>query len=433
MNGPLHGVKVLEIAQVHAVPAAGTLLSDMGAEVTKIEPPWGDSTRYGRPLLPGEGRNFIGLNHGKRSICLDLGHDGASEVLRPLLERSDVVLVNLRSDQVRRYALSYESCRAINETIIYVGHTAAGPEGPLAGLGGYDMTIAALAGIGSKQAFIRGDQLVNATGVALTDAATGFVTVAAVSAALYHRALSGAGQKIETSNLASALNCQMQTLISFDVDRDIEEEIRQELGRLRAAGADFAAMQHARTTIGGRDGTAGAVYYRFYRTRDSYIAIGALSPALAARTRAAVGIEDPRQQPGFDIENDAGRAVLDRFAAEVEERLRSRTTDDWVEVFTAQGVPHARLNFPEEVLLDPQVTANGYAVELEHELFGRYVTPAPPMRMSATPVAIRASAPTLDQHTDHVLREAGFDDIAIQRLRVERIVGRSVELPEDYH
>ncbi len=215
MSGPLAGVKVLEIAQVYAVPAAASLLGDMGAEVVKIEPPWGDSTRYGRPLLPGEGRNFIGLNHGKRTMCVDIARPESRSVIEALIRQADVILINLRIDHVPAFKLTYDDCRAIRPDIIYLVNTAAGPLGPLSGLGGYDMTIAALAGIGASQGYMRGDQLVNGNGVAITDAGTSFLMVAAVSSALYYRLKTGEGQMIETSNLSTALNCQLQSLNSF--------------------------------------------------------------------------------------------------------------------------------------------------------------------------------------------------------------------------
>src|SRR5258708_1254888 len=113
MVGPLSGVRVLEFAQVFAVPVAASLLSDLGASVIKVEPPRGDSSRYGRAILPGEGKNYLGLNHGKRTMCLDLGQPAARPVLNRLLAASDVVVLSLRTDQAERYGLAYERCRSI--------------------------------------------------------------------------------------------------------------------------------------------------------------------------------------------------------------------------------------------------------------------------------------------------------------------------------
>lgn len=432
MPGPLDGIRILEVAQVYAVPAAGSLLADMGADVVKVEPPWGDSTRYGRPIVPGEGRNFIGLNHGKRSICVDLGADGSHEVLKRLVAGSDVVLVSLQRSQAERYGLTYEDCRAVRPDVIYALNTALGSQGPLAGLGGYDMTVSAMAGIAAAQGHTNGDQLVGGTGVAITDAATSFMLVAAVSAALLHRYRTGDGQMIETSNLATGLNCQLQFMCEFAADADQRARFDSEIRVLRSEGATFDQVMETRRRVLGRASGAN-VYYRIYRTRDSYISIGALSPHLAARLRTAVEFEDPRQRPGFDLSNATDAEELSRLPALVEGLFKAKTTDEWVAVLVAHRVPHARVNLPEEAMDDEQVLENGYVVSLDHPLVGPYRTVAPPVRMSASPVAIPRPAPTLDEHTDEVLREAGYSDAEIEALRGAKVVGRADQLAEDYH
>jgi crotonobetainyl-CoA:carnitine CoA-transferase CaiB-like acyl-CoA transferase len=433
MAGPLHGVRVLEVAQVYAVPAAGSLLSDMGAIVTKVEPPWGDSSRYGRPFLPGEGRNYIGINHGKRTICLDLGKAEAREVVDRLIAESDVMLVSLREEQILRYGLEYERCAGLRPGLIYAVNTALGPDGPLAGLGGYDMTITALSGMGSVLGRVENGQLVLASGVAVSDAATGFLLVAGVSAALFHRALTGEGQRIETSNLSSSLNCQLPGLNWFaSTDPPLMERFHRRVQELQAEGADFGAMQVARRDLLGRpDG--GNVYYRAYRTRDGYISVGAISPDLALRFRSATGIDDPRQRPSAAAGVQEQREYLARMVEQAEAVFASRTTDEWTAVLTEHRVPNARVNFPEEAIEDPQVIANGYVTELEHELLGAFKKPSPPLRMSVTPLAISAPAAPLDRHTDEVLHELGYGDEQIAGLRAAGAAGRAAELTTEYH
>jgi crotonobetainyl-CoA:carnitine CoA-transferase CaiB-like acyl-CoA transferase len=433
MPGPLFGVRVVEVAQVYAVPAAATLLADLGAEVIKVEPPWGDSTRYGRPVLPGEGKNYIGLNHGKRTICLDLTRADARAVLDDLIATADILLLSLRADQVEAYGLSYDRCRGLRPDLIYAVNSAMGMEGPQGGFPGYDMTITAMSGIGAVQGYMRDGQLVAASGLAVSDAATAFVLCAGVSAALYHRVLTGEGQRIETSNLASALNCQLQSLNWFAAtDPPVLERFRAELAELRRRGADWGEQQQARARLLGRLGGAN-IYYRYYRTADGYLSVGAISPDLARRFRAATGIDDPRARPDFDPDRPADRAGLDALAATAERAFASRTTDEWVAALTKHRVPHARVNFPEEAIEDPQVTANGYVVELEHELLGPYRVPAPPLRMSVTPVEIGLPAAPLDRHTDEVLEELGYDPGAIAALRASGAAGRAAELKTDYH
>ena len=432
MPGPLDGFRILEVAQVYAVPAAGTLLADMGADVVKVEPPWGDSTRYGRPFLPGEGRNFVGLNHGKRSICLNLDSADARPVIERLVAGADVVLVSLQRSQAERYGLTYADCAAIRPEIVYAMNTALGPDGPLAGLGGYDMTVAALAGIGAAQGHMSEGQLVSGTGVAITDAATSFLLVAAVSAALLHRTRTGVGQCIETSNLATGLNCQLQFMTEFDADSDLMDRFQSEVKALRRSGAPFDQVQDARRRLLGRASGA-SVYYRIYRTKDSYISIGALSPHLAERFRAATGLEDPRQREGFDAGNPEDAEMLSNLPKQAEAIFTARTADEWVEVFTTHRVPHARVNLPEEAMHDEQVVANGYVTDLEHGLLGPYRTVSPPVKMSVSHVSISRPAPQLDEHTDEILTAAGFSAAEVASLRAAGVAGRQEHLPADYH
>ncbi len=432
MPGPLDGVRVLEIAQVYAVPAAGALLADMGADVVKVEPPWGDSTRYGRPIVPGEGRNFVGLNHGKRAVCLNLESPEARPVLERLVQWADVLLVSLQPHQAERYGLTYSQVVAVRPDAIYAWNTALGPRGPLAGLGGYDMTVASMAGIGAAQGYMVGEQLVSGTGVAITDAATSFILVAAVSAALLHHARTGEGQLIETSNLSTGLNCQLQFMTEFQADAELMANFRREVEQLRSDGATFDRVQDVRRRVLGRASGA-SIYYRIYRTSDSYISVGALSPHLAERFRAATGLEDPRQREHFDPSEPESAAELAELPRRAERVFAGRSTDEWSEVLTAHRVPHARVNLPEEAMDDPQVQANGYVTNLEHALLGSYRTVSPPVKMSRTPVEIQRPSPQLDEHTDEVLRTVGFLTEEVDRLRRDGVAGRWTDLPADYH
>ena len=143
------------------------------------------------------------------------------------------------------------------------------------------------------------------------------------------------------------------------------------------------------------------------------------------------GIKDPRTRPGFDLGSDEGRAELGTLLSEVEALFLTATTDEWIGRLQNGGVPCGPLNFPPDALRHPQLVENDFVVELDHPLFGAYKTFGPAIRMDATPVRIRASAPLLDEHTDSVLAEVGLSPDEIAVLRDAGVVGAASRRAKD--
>ena len=234
--------------------------------------------------------------------------------------------------------------------------------------------------------------------------------------ALYHRDVTGEGQRRETSLLTPAM-CAKAT-VAHDVPA-IEPNFRKtflaDIAEAREKGAGYAELQSLRFGSVRRQ-SAGNIYYRYFRTKDSVISIGCLSPDLQKRFREALGVEDPRAEPGFDLQTDEGFATMKRFVKDTEALMESRTTAEWLELLLEQRVPATPVLFPEEAIDHEQVNANGYMVELMHELLGPYRTFAPPIRMDATPTEAQGPSPLLGKHTEEVLREAGLPDEAIAAM-----------------
>ena len=146
--GALADLRVVEFAQALAVPYCGKILGDLGATVTKIEPPRGDTYRLqGRTHVPHEGREFPINNRGKRSVCLDFTKPEARTVIDALVRDADVVLVSMKGTDLPRFGLDYETLRAVNEQVVYLQNSPYGSEGPLATEGGYDVVAMGLAGM----------------------------------------------------------------------------------------------------------------------------------------------------------------------------------------------------------------------------------------------------------------------------------------------
>ena len=422
-HGPLSDLRILEFAQALAVPSCGALLADMGADVVKIEPPFGDNYRlHQRTEVPNEGRAFVICNRGKRSLCIDLAHPDSRPVVDRLIADADAVLVSFKPTDIDRYGLGYERLAALKPDLVYLENTSYGREGPHGEDGGYDVVVQGLSGLGAISA-AAGPSAPRLVRPAYADLGTGYLSALGVVAALRHRDRTGEGQCVQTSLLHTALALSSNITHRFeDADSEAWQTFEPRLEALRAEGGDFAAQQEAYFEHFQVD-PPGNIYFRHYRTRDGFLSVGCLSPRLNARFREATGLVDPRRGGGFEAGSPDEQAAVLRLREEAEALFATRTTDDWITHLGAHGVPCARFNFPTEVFDDPQVTANGYGTELEHETLGRYRTFTPPIRMNRTPVETRRSSPTLGADTDAVLRETGFSDDQLAALREAGVVG----------
>ena len=419
-RGPLAGIRVVEFAQALAIPLCGMLLGDLGADVTKVEPPVGDQVRY----LFGRGHSdspyFVAINRNKRSICLDLGSADSATIVAALVREADVALVSLKPTDVPRYGLDEERLRAIRPDLVYLANPPLGPEGPQGHEGGYDVLVQAISGLSFVTARSVNDVPVNIR-PAYNDVGTGALAALGVVAALRHRDLTGVGQRVETSLLATALLFGQTIVGRFpELVGDAVEKFHAELAELRARGGSFEDERNLyRDRIAGGEGVL-RFYFRHYRTADAMVSVGCLSNALYDRFHAVTGLPDPRTNPTYRFATPGFETLVTR----AEEVFRQSTTSEWLARFRAAGVPCARYNLPTEVLDDPQVVANHYAVELDHPTLGRHQVPGPPIRFDRTPTSARVAAPTLDQHTDEVLAELGFSTEQIATWRAAGTVGR---------
>jgi formyl-CoA transferase len=423
--GALDGVKVLEIAQALAIPFAGVLLADMGADVVKIEPPAGDGVRHTmEPILPGESKGYTLVNRGKRAICLDVTREEARPVLERLAKWADIVTVSMKPADLPRYRLTYEDFRAWNPQVVFLEHAPLGKNGPLGGEPGYDVIVQSLSGTSVLTARERDGVPVNIR-PAFNDMTTGAFSAMGVIAALRHRERTGEGQRVETSLLGTAMALGNQLLSWFGAtDPPVEERFRAEISAARSEGADFEAQRQ----IWERNYTRGGlynIYFRHYRTADGFVSVGCLSPQLNARLRTVLDIHDPRSEDGFEMGPPENMARLKQLVDEVEALFASKTTKEWIAILRAGKVPCGPFNFPPDVFHDPQLLENDFVVEMEHPLFGTYKTFGPVVKMDATPARIAGPPPLWDEHTDEVLAEVGMSAAEIAALRKNGVAGRA--------
>jgi crotonobetainyl-CoA:carnitine CoA-transferase CaiB-like acyl-CoA transferase len=421
MAGALEGVKILEFSEIIAAPFAGMLLSDMGADVIKVEPPGGEPWRLQAQFMPLESRTFMSLNRGKRGLALDLKTPEGKEVIYKLVPQMDVVIINYRPDTPYNLGIDYETLSKMNPRLIYVENTAFGRKGPHSYRPGYDIIAQAVTGLMAANGKTNEQGLPQAMSPAMADFSTGISICWAVCAALYAREKTGKGQKVEASLLATALAVQTGTFMDIDsVDAETQSIIRSRVKEARERGASFEEIQRIRAEARPMFGNA---YYRCYFTKDGVVAIGCLSDALRRRAAAAMGIHDPRfEDPNWNPMDPESRSKGAKVVAEAEAVMRTKTTDEWVAIFDAAGVPAGPYRTIDELRSEPQVIENELIVDLEHPLVGHLRMVGPPLKFSETPSQARSASPTLGQHNDEVLAELGYDAATIAALRERGVI-----------
>ena len=421
MPGPLDGVKVLEFSEIIAGPFAGMLLADMGADVVKVEPPWGEPWRFIQQVVPNEGRQYMSLNRGKRCLTLNLKKPEARDVVYRLIPEMDVVVINARPDVPYDLGIDYETLSEMNPRIVYCSNTAFGTEGPLSLMPGYDIVAQGVTGLMTSEAKLKDDGLPDQiVSTPIADYTTGIAMAWGVSAALFQRERTGRGQKIETSLLGSALGIQGGRFIEIDaLDKEGRDEFLEDLGALRLAGASYTDLleQHRRLQWMGS-----SPYYRTYQASDGVIVVACLGDRLRTRMAETLGLDDPTLGTDTVLDTEEAREIAEAVIEQAKVVIAQKTVDEWLSILRSAGVPAGPVKFIEELLHDPQVAANNLVVEMDHSLAGRHRMVGPFIEMSDSPLKPARPAPALGEHTNEILSAAGYGAEEIDRLRGEGVV-----------
>lgn len=392
---PLSHIKVLDLSRVLAGPLCTLILADLGAEVIKVEPPWGDETRgWGPPFVQGESAYFLSVNRGKKSLALDLKTLEGQEVVRRLAQRADILVENFKTGDLKRYGLDYESLEALNPGLIYLSITGFGHTGPRAQEPGYDAALQGYSGIMSVTGEPDGPPM--KVGVAWIDVMTGMMGAVAVLSALFERERSGLGQHIDLS--------------LFDVG----------LFALANLGESYLLTGKPPKRLG--NAHAQIVPYGAFEAADGWLVLAVGNDEQFAKLCQVLGLPDllrrfPRNQKRVEARDE----VVEAISAVLKTQPRAH----WLERLKAAGVPAAPVNDLAEAFQDPQAQAREAIWTLTHPLLGPLPTLANPLRfLSRTPASPSLPPPLLGEHTEEVLKEAGYSPEEVARL-VEKGVARA--------
>jgi formyl-CoA transferase len=390
IKAALDGLRVLDVTQVMAGPFCAMQLCDMGADVIKVEPPEGDSTRRMAGARGTDSPSFNAVNRGKRGIVLNLKTPAAQEAFRRLARRSDIVIENYRPGVMAGFGLDYASLSADHPGLIYASISGYGQTGPYAGKGGFDLVAQGVSGLMSITGEPGGPPV--KVGVPLTDLGAGLFALSAILAALYYRGRTGRGQHVDTS------------LVEAGVALSIWE------------ASEFFSTGAAPQPMGSAHRMTAP--YQAVRCADGYMTLAAANDRLFGRLSEILGHPEWTTNPEFadDTRRVENRAKL---AALIESVTATRPRDHWIRTFEANGLPCGPINNYEQVFADSHVLARGMVVETEHPTLGRLRTLGSPIKMSETPPTTGRRAPLLGEHTREVLREVGYEDGEMRRLGLD--------------
>ncbi|RXZ36636.1 CoA transferase [Oxalobacteraceae bacterium CAVE-383] len=388
-------MRVIELTHIMSGPICGMMLADMGADVIKVEKtPDGDDSRRFAPILAcGESASFMIVNRNKRGIGLNLKTEGGREVLLKLLADADAVTENYRAGTMEKFGLGYERLRQINPGLIYCSISGFGRTGPYADKGGFDLIAQGMSGLMSVTGEA-GRPPIKA-GSPVADINAGILAALGIAAAYAQKLRTGLGQIVDTSLFEAGLQQMYWPAANYFGD-----------------GTILPKMGSANST---------STPYQAFPSKDGWINIGAANQNNYERLLEVLQMPELASDPRF-ADNTARMQNREALVRILADRLMTRTTQEWVVLCDAAGLPAGAVLEIPEALTHPQAVARDMIVETEHPTAGSVKSLGLPIRFSGGRDNSLRAAPLLGQHTHEVLLELGYSGQEIDRLTEEKAV-----------
>jgi CoA:oxalate CoA-transferase len=379
--GPLSGITIIDLSRILAGPYCTMLLAELGARVIKVEAPkTGDDARQYGPFINGKSTYFASVNRGKESIVLDLKAPADREIFERLLDKADAVVENFRPGTMERLGYGWDTLHTRYPRLIYAAASGFGHTGPYSHYPSYDMVVQGLGGIMSITGIPDGPLV--RVGTSVGDLAGGLYTTIALNAALLHRERTGEATKVDVA----LFDCQLALL-------------------------ENAIMRY--TTTGEIPGPMGARHpsitpFEAFTTKDGHIIIAAGNDGLWVKLTEALGHPELAQNPDYKT-NPLRNKNQAQLKAELEAILSKETTEHWISVLEAAGIPGGQVNNVKQALDHPQTNARNMLIEVDDPVTGKLSLAGNPMKLSAfSDPSTRPPAPDLDADRAKILSELGM-------------------------
>jgi len=398
MNKPFAGIRILDFTRYVAGPFGTYQFALLGAEVIKVEPKAGDDMRRSSPVrwegsAQGLGPSFLGINANKRSITLDLAKPQAVEIAKRLAAEADIVWENFRPGIMERFGLGYETLRALNPRLIYCAVSGFGQNGPERGTAAFDGKLQAMSGIMS----ITGheDKGPTRAGFALCDTIGAMTAAFAASTALYQRNQTGVGQFVDVAMLDAALS-----FISGQV-------------------AEYTVTGHIHRQFGNLSSTGKVTGNRF-KAGEGDLMLAVMTERQFAGLMCGIGRADALDDPRFaDWPNRAQNEPALR--AIIEEALATDSAKNWEKRLTEADVPCAAIWSISEIVHHPQLEHRDVLQHVEAP-YGEFTLVGSGFRLAEGATgSIDRPPPLIGEHTEEILREAGYSEAEIAAFRADGI------------
>ena len=384
----LSRLRILDLTRVRAGPTCVKQFADFGADVIKIE-----NTEIEDMGGARDGPDFQNLHRNKRSITLNLKAPEGKAIFMHLVKTADVVVENYRPDVKFRLGIDYESLKVNNPRVILASISGFGQDGPYASRPGFDQIAQGLSGIMSVTgAPGKGPMRV---GAAVADVTAGLMAALGIMTALLEREASGVGQWVQSSLLQAGIQ-----QLDFQAARyTMSKEVAEQVGNDHPTSMPTSA----------------------YTTADGYMNVAAAGKAIWTRLCEAVERPDLLEHPDY---KDAPSRAKNRktLNAEIDKILLSKTSAEWVGILNAAGVPCGPIYTMDQVFADPQVKHLGVATPVEHPRLGTLHLLGQAVKLSRTPASLAAASPERGEHSEEILREAGYDAAAIEQFKSKGII-----------
>ena len=386
-NGPLHGLRVIDLTRVLSGPFCTMILGDLGADVIKIEPPKGDPVRAQGTMTEGHSGYFAGFNRNKRSVVLDLYGDEGKAVLRRLLADADVLVENFRPGTLEKLGLGAEALSSLNPRLIVASVNGYGSTGPYVDRPAFDFIAQAMSGFMGVNGEDDGPPMRAAAPV--SDLVAGIYAALGVLAAVIGREKTGEGQQVEVAMVNGLLSLM----------------------------AYLSSEYFATETVPRRTGNDHPLVYPYglFRCADGQIAVANSHDQILRRFLDTLDLGWVMDDPRYDT-NPKRMAAREELRELIDSRMAGESRDHWLAVLNAAGVPCGMVQDLAQVFADPQIAAQEMVIEAPYQDGPSLKVLGFPIKLGGTPCAVRQPVPKLGGGTRQVLGEAGYSDADIAAL-----------------